>query len=233
MKTRTSIININGIDIELSRKSMKNLRLSIHPPDGKVKLSVPKRISKVETEKFILSKMDWLKEKLKKYENATPQKEKEYISGEEHMLFGEIYFLKIVEGKGKQRAELEDGNRINLFVKAGGNLEIRKKILDEFYREKLKNEISTYITKWESLMNLKVNEWNVKRMKTKWGTCNIIYKRIWLNLELAKKTKKCLEYVVVHEMVHLIEKNHNKRFYSFLDKYFPDWKKVKEELNFG
>ena len=137
----------------------------------------------------------------------------------------------MLETSGKQYVEINNKKDINLYVRANSTKEKREKIMLEWYREELKNLIPSYIEKWEPIMGVKVEDFGVKQMKTKWGSCNIGAKRIWINLELAKKTPRCLEYIVVHEMVHLLERKHNDIFKGYMDKFLPNWRSIKAELN--
>lgn len=223
-------IIISDIDIQIIKKKIKNIRLSVHPPDGRVRLAVPEKMKDADIKSFVKSKVSWIEKQRSKFELQEEQVPNKFISGEEHLYLGEKFVLNIFEPRGKQYVDLENNN-INLYIKPNSTLEKRESILNEWYREQLKNLIPIYIKKWESIMGVKVEEFGVKRMKTRWGSCNIQAKRIWINLELAKKGPRCLEYIVVHEMVHLLEKGHNVKFYSYMDKFLPNWKSIKAELN--
>lgn len=226
-----SKITVENIDIELIRKKIKNIHLSVYPPDGRVRLSVPVHMDDQAARNFALSKLDWIKKQKKKYITQEPLPVKEYISGEIHYFSGDEYLLNVIETRGKQHVELRDSKLMDMYVRPGSTIEKREKLMTEFYRQKLKEIIPSYIEKWEMIIGVKVNEFGVKLMKTRWGTCNIRDKRIWINLELAKKTPRCLEYIIVHEMVHLLEKHHNKVFKEYMTKFFPEWKIIKNELN--
>lgn len=230
MDIKKSVVLREGIEIEISRKKMKNLRLTIYPPEGKVKLSVPYRIDPEIVDQFILSKMAWIKGKRRKYENRVIGKPKKYKTGEIHPLLGSDYQLTVVETNGKQRIEIKDDNVILMFVRPDSSIENRHKLMMEFQRIALKEILPTFIDKWGVLLAVKVSEFNVKKMKTKWGTCNIAKKRIWINLELVKYPVECIEYIVVHEMIHLLERYHNKRFYKLMDDFYPGWEDVKKRL---
>lgn len=221
---------IDDIDIEVIKKNIKNINLSVHPPDGRVRLSVPNRMNDDEIRRFAISKLGWIKKQRKKFKEQKRQFPKEFVSGESHHFMGNKYLLNVIETKSKQRVEINN-KYINLYVRENSTKEKREKIMNEWYREYLKSTIPKYIEKWEKIMNVSVNKWGVKLMKTRWGSCNIRAKRIWLNLELAKKNPRCLEYVVVHEMVHLLERLHNNRFKAYMTKYLPNWKSIQNELN--
>lgn len=225
-------IIINGIEIEVIRKKIKNMHLYILPPDGRVRITAPSGVNDCIIRAFAVSKLDWIKKHREKYLVRKIPAEKKFLTGEVHLYQGREYFLNVVYTDKKQRAELNrDKNRIDLYVHEDSTMEQRKKVLTEWYRSQLKKQIPDIIEKYEKIMGVKVNSFGVKFMKTRWGTCNRNTGRIWINLDLSKKSLRCLEYIVVHEMTHLIEKYHNKRFYSCMDMFMPDWKEIKKELN--
>ena len=223
-------IIVEDIEVEVVKKNIKNMNLSVHQPDGRVRLSIPRRVSEENTRLFIISKLEWIKKHRERIASQSIETPKEFVSHERHYLFGKPYILNLIESKSKQRVEIQD-NYINLYVRPRSTIEKREKIMSEWYRENLKNVIPKYIKKWEDLIGVTISEWRVKLMKTRWGTCNIRDKRIWINLELAKKDLKFLDYIVVHEIVHLLERNHNDKFKSYMDIYLPSWREIQDELN--
>lgn len=224
-------IIINNIDIQVIKKNIKNIRLSVHPPDGRVRLAVPKNMNDIAIKDFAMSKITWIEKQKSKFYLQDKQEENKFTSGEEHLYLGNKYPLNIVEISGKEYLKLENDKIFSLYIKPNSTIEKREKIMNEWYREQLKSLIPDYIEKWEPVMDVKVEEFGVKLMKTRWGSCNIQAKRIWINLELVKKHPKCLEYIIVHEMVHLLERGHNAKFYGYMDEFLPDWKDIKAELN--
>ncbi len=226
-----NIVKVGNIDVEVTRKNIKNIRLSVYSLDGRVKLSIPENMDDKAAKDFVESKLSWIIKQKKKFSLQEKPKEKEYVSGENHYFFGNEYLLNIVETTGKQHVEVRNNKYMDLYVRPGSTKEKREKIMKEWYRHNLKTIIPGYIEKWEKIMNITVKEWGVKQMKTRWGTCNIRDKRIWINLELAKKNLHCLEYIVVHEMVHLLERYHNERFKSYMNKFLPNWESIRDELN--
>lgn len=225
-------IIINDVEIELTKKNIKNLYLSVHPPNGEVKISAPKWMDEDAIRLFAISKLSWIKRHQKKFKDQQKFPEKEYISGKKHHFLGQCYLLNVVyTNKRNQGVEIRNKEYIDLFVRENAPKHIRERIMTEWYRGELKKLIPPLIEKWEPIMGVKVNEFGVKRMKTRWGTCNPTAKRVWINLELVKMNPKCLEYVLVHEMVHLLERGHNKRFIAYMDEFMPKWRTVKEELN--
>lgn len=226
-----SVLNVGNIDIELIRKNIKNVHLSVYPPDGRVRLSVPQRMDDEAARVFAVSKLAWIMKQRNKFSQQERQSEREYVSGESHYFLGTRYLLNVVETTKKQHAEIRNNKYIDLYVRPDSSMEKREKVLLEWYRENLKSIVPEYIKKWEIVMGVRVNEFGIKLMKTRWGTCNTRDKRIWLNLELAKKNPRCIEYVVVHEMVHLLERSHNDVFKYYMSIFLPNWKTIKDELN--
>lgn len=224
-------LRIADVQIEIVKKNIKNLHLSVHPPYGRVRIAAPKTMSDEAIRVFAICKLSWIKKQRLKFQNQDRQSEREFISGESHYFLGRRYLLNVIYTSKKQRVEIIKNNQIDLYVRENSNTEQREKVMSEWYRSFLKEQIPVIISKWEKEIGVKVNSWGVKLMKTKWGTCNIEAKRIWLNLELAKKSLRCLEYIIVHEMIHLLERNHNDRFHSYMDMFMPNWKEIKAELN--
>ena len=227
----TTII-VSDIEIEVTKKNIKNLHLSVHPPNGQVRISAPKRMTYEAIRLFAVSKVNWIKKQRERFANQERIPERQFVSGESHYFFGTRYLLNIIYiSSGKTKIEIRNKKYIDLYIRDGTSKEKRADLIKEWYREELKAVIPPMIEKWEKIMGLKVNEWRVKQMKTRWGTCNTVDKRIWLNLELAKKPPHCLEYIIVHEMAHLIERGHGDKFKAIMEKYYPNWRNVKAELN--
>lgn len=226
-----SKITVENIDIELIRKKIKNIHLTVYPPDGRVRLAVPQHMDDEGARVFAVLKLDWIKKQKKKYTSKERQSKREFTTGESNYFLSDKYLLNVIETTGKQHVILRDNKYMDLYVRPGSTVEKREKILTEFYRQSLKDMIPSYIEKWEKIIGVTVNEFGVKLMKTRWGTCNVRDKRIWINLELAKRAPRCLDYIVVHEMVHLLEKRHNQVFKDYMSKFLPDWRSIKDELN--
>lgn len=224
-------ILINDIDVEVIKKKIKNIRLTVHPPNGVVKLSVPYSMTDEEVRSFVRSKLTWIKKQKSKFKSQEREIIQEFISGEIHYFFGKEYILNVLETLGKQHVEIHKDRYINLYIRPNSTKEKREKVMVEWYRGELKSIIPEYIEKWEAIIGVKVEDWGVKLMKTRWGTCNVQAKRIWINLEFAKKDTSFLDYIIVHEMVHLLERKHNDNFKSYMDKFLPNWRKVQAELN--
>ncbi len=223
-------IQIEDITVDVVKKNIKNVHLSVYLPTGSVRISAPSRMDLDSIRVFATSKLSWIKKQQAKLKKQGAEVPRAYINKESHYFKGKRYQLKVIEREATPRVVLKH-TTIELHVRPGTARDKRKSILDEWYRQQLKESLPALIQKWEQKMGVQINEFRIKKMKTRWGTCNIKAKRIWLNLELAKKPVECLEFIVVHEMVHLFERKHNDSFVSYMDKFMPRWKFNKEVLN--
>lgn len=224
-------IVVNNIVIDVVRKDIKNLHLSVYPPSGRVRIATPTKVDDEAVRLFAISKMSWIKKNQAKYVNQQRQPERKYVSGESHYFRGQRYLLNVITHTGYPKIAIRNKKFIDLYVKADYTQEQRENVMTNWYRKNLKEQIPALIEKWQKIIGVEVAQWEVKKMKTKWGTCNREAKRIWLNLELAKKPELCLEYIIVHEMVHFLERNHTERFVAYMDKFMPQWSSIKDELN--
>lgn len=223
-------IRLGEITVDVVRKDIKNIHLSVYPPTGRVRISAPSRIKLETIRLYAVSKLQWIRKQQKKLNSQDRETPRDYISRESHYFMGKRYLLKITETDAKQSVVLRH-REIELIVKTNADLKQKQKLLEDWYRQRLRHIAGSYIAFWEKQMNLKVAEFGIKKMRTKWGSCNREARRIWLNLELAKKPKECLEYIVVHEMVHVIERNHGTRFVALMDQFLPQWRQYKDDLN--
>lgn len=224
----SEVIEVEGITVEVTRKNIKNMYIRVYPGKGVVKLSGPGYLRQSIFQDFVISKIDWIKSQLHnngKKENPI-RIPKKFTDKEVHYVWGEEKELKIERAKSKQSVKLNPDGILCLKVHPESNRDIREKLIDDWYRKELKTVIPKLIEKYELIMGVEVNKFGVRKMKTRWGSCNIRAKRIWLNLELAKRDPVCLEMVVVHEMVHLLERLHSKKFYRYMDQFMPEWKKA-------
>jgi predicted metal-dependent hydrolase len=221
-------IEIAGIKILLTQKKIKNLHLKICPPNAEVKISAPPYYSIFQIEKFILDKASWIKksqEKIQKMrDEGKIQMPLKFVSGEQHYLSGEKFKLTVFRNADFNKIGFGEGV-VEIWVKGQSKLEERQKLFDDFYREHLIKKIPQLIKKYEEKMGVEVAKFKIRKMKTRWGSCNFVERKICFNSELAKKTPEFLEMIVVHEMVHILEKNHNRRFYSLMDEFMPEWKR--------
>ncbi len=222
---------VGNLQVSVLKKAVKNLHLNVLPPHGKVRVSVPPSMDDDAIRVFIASKIPWINKQIEKFKNQPRESKREFMTGESHYFQGKRYLLHVVESEGRAKVEIRNKKYLDLHISKGSSSAERERILTVWYRNELKKQVPTLLEKWEKIMGVKANEWRVKYMKTKWGTCNSQAKRIWLNLELAKKPLHCLEYIIVHELAHLLERSHNERFVAYMDKFMPEWRVRKEELN--
>ena len=223
-------IEISGIKIEVQKKNIKNLHLVVVPPVGKVRVSAPMHLSDESVVMFVRTKLSWIKKQREKFVNQPRQCEREYVSGETLYVFGQQYFLR-VEYSYKGNSLVLEGNEAILTVRKESTSKQREAFVNEWYRSLLKEKIEIYLPKWEKITGLYCDSWQTKYMTTRWGTCNTNTRKIWLNLQLAKKPIDCLEYVILHELVHLKIRNHNKDFVAMMDRYMPYWGEIRKKLN--
>jgi predicted metal-dependent hydrolase len=223
-------MKLGDIKIELIQKSIKNVHLSVLPPNGDVRIAAPLHLSEETIRLYAISKLPWIKQQQKKIRNQERESRREFLNKETHYFQGRKYLLRLFEVNEPSKVALNN-KYLDIYVRPGTTTSQYQRIINQWYRNEMKERIPSYIKKWEKVMPVKVDEFGIKLMKTKWGTCNIEAKRIWLNLELAKKPLQCLEYIVVHEMVHLLERKHNDRFIGYLNKFMPQWRSYRDELN--
>ena len=223
-------IEISGITIEVQKKNIKNLHLVVAPPDGKVRVSAPMHLSDDSIKMFVRTKLGWIKKQQEKFEKQPRQSEREYVSGETLYVLGQQYFLR-VEYSYKGNSLVLSGNEAILTVRKESTASQRESFVNEWYRALLKEKIEMYLPKWENITGLRCDSWQTKYMTTRWGTCNTNTRKIWLNLQLAKKPIECLEYVILHELAHLKVRNHSKDFVAIMDQYMPYWRETKKLLN--
>lgn len=223
-------IELDDIKVDVVFKNIKNIHLSVHPPNGRVRIAAPLRMNADAIRVFAISKLSWIREQQKKIRAQERETPREYLNLESHYLWGKRYLLEVVEENARPSVELKHANMI-LRVRPGTDERRRQKIVEEWYRAQLKQEVTPLLLKWEPLIGVKVERLFVQQMKTKWGSCSPKSGNIRLNTDLAKKPPECLEYVLVHEMVHLLEPTHNSRFVSLMDSFVPKWQFYKEALN--
>jgi len=216
--------------VQVVRKAIKNLHLSVCPPDGHVRLAVPLHMTDDNVRLAVITRLSWIKKQQANFQAQPRQSEREIVTGESHYVFGKRYRLEVIERRGRHEVIIKNNSTLQLFVNPSTSTQPRALVLTEWYRQQLKARIPDLLTHWEPLVGRQVSDWGIKKMKTKWGSCNISQRRIWLNLELAKKPIECLEYVMVHELVHLLERHHSDRFKAYMDKYLPQWQRCRDIL---
>jgi len=231
--TNTYQITVGDLLIDVVRKDIKNLHLGVYPPHGRVRIATPLKVDDERVRLFAISKLHWIKKQQAKFQAQVRQSPREFVSGESHYFQGHRYLLNVVYHKSAPKVIIRNKTYLDLYVREGSNAAQREKVLTDWYRTQLKQEIAPLMEKWTKIIGVTVNEWRVKKMKTKWGSCAIYAKRIWFNLELIKKSPQCLEYVLVHELVHLLERHHNEKFQAYMSKFLPNWGFYHQELNSG
>ncbi len=223
-------LQLGDIAVDVVLKDIKNIHLSVNPPTGRVRISAPSRMSLDTIRVFAISKLDWIRQqqrKLREQERETPR---EYLDRESHYVWGKRYLLKVIEWDEAPAVELKH-RQIHLRVRPRSSDEKKQAIVEEWYRMQIKQTVPKLIAKWEPLLRVKVARFFVQKMKTKWGSCSPEAKSIRLNTDLAKKPPECLEYIVAHEMIHLLEPTHNSRFMTLMEQFMPNGRFYRAELN--
>lgn len=222
-------ITIDGVPIDLERKRVKYLRLVIYPQTGRVRLSAPLGMSEERVRSFVISKMAWIKKHQARIALRQYVPQKTFQSGESISYDGKEYLLEVIPHACETSVAVEN-TYVKLFIRGAYSSRQCAEVIDCWYRKKLQNEIPPLLQRWERHLGVQVHEWGIKRMKTRWGSCNIRKHRIWLNMELAKKSHQCLEYVLLHEMIHLLVPNHSSQFKESMTRWMPEWKTREKEL---
>lgn len=226
----TELIQLGDIQIAVNRKAVKNVHLSVHPPVGNVTLVAPSDTRLDVIRAYAISKLGWIKDQQEKLLNQSRETPRQFIERESHYLWGRRYLLSVVE-KDIKPFVIQDHRRITLTVRPGSDLQKRAEIIHDWHKSLLHEVVPILINKWEQKLMVKVSGYFLQRMKTKWGSCNHIARNIRINTELVKKPKDLLEYVIVHEMAHLLEPTHSDRFVAILNEHYPTWREARSELN--
>src|SRR5690554_3758557 len=226
----SELLKFNDLEVELSFKDIKNVHLRVHPPFGRVTLSAPKDMDIEHLRVFVSTKLGWIRKEKKKFLSQQREPEYLYITNESHYFFGKRYLLKITPTDKKSEVILHH-NKIEILISDINNKELIKKKMYQWYRQQLKEFLSERIEYFKDKMNVSPESFGIRKVKTKWGSCNDVSKTIWFNIELVKKPKECIDYIVVHELVHLKERSHNKNFILLMNKYYPNWQLRKRQLN--
>jgi predicted metal-dependent hydrolase len=231
MSTRAREIHVAGLPVQIVRKPIRNLHLGVYPPNGRVRVAVPTRVSDEAVRLAVIGKLGWIKRQRARFAAQPRQTRREMVSGESHYFLGRRYRLRVAYRPGQGRI-LERGRTIlELQVPPGADLEERERVLLRWYRRRLRELVPPLLNKWQRILGVTLADWRIRRMKTKWGTCSVDARRIWLNLELAKKPVQCLEYILAHELCHLLERHHTERFTALMDRHLPQWRSRRQELN--
>lgn len=230
MSTASTCLTIRGIDVDVVYKEIKHLHIGVYPPLGRVRVAAPARLGEEHVRLAVIQRLPWIDRQRRQLRDAARQAPREMMSGESHYVWGVRRRLRVVERPGPAHVELAPGQLL-LYVAEGVDSATRLKLLRDWQRRQLRVAIPALIEKWESAIGRTVPRWSIQRMKTRWGSCSRETGHIRFNLELAKKHPRCLEYVVVHEMTHLLERGHGERFARLMDGFLPDWRSRRDELN--
>jgi predicted metal-dependent hydrolase len=230
MSTADAYLTIRGINVDVVYKDIKNLHIGVYPPVGRVRVAAPARLDEEQVRLAVIHRLPWIRRQREQLQDATRQSAREMVTGESHYVWGRRTRLKVIERPGRAHIEV-GGDRLLLYVPEDTDIDARRKLLQDWQRKQLRVAIPDVIGRWEPIIGRQVPRWSVRRMKTKWGSCNRETGHIWFNLELVKKHPLCLEYIVVHEMAHLLVHSHGERFAKLMDGFMPDWRTRRDELN--
>lgn len=231
MSTNGLLIWIRDIPVEVVRKNIKNFHLGVYPPNGRVRVAAPSRLDDDAVRLAVISRLSWIRRQQSHFQRQDRQSQREMVTGESHYYEGGRYRLYVVEGPGRPAVRIRNKTTMELRVPPGTDRDSRESVLQRWYRRRLRERIPGLLEKWEPKAGVEVAHVGIRRMKTRWGTCTADKGRIWLNLELAKKPRSCLEYILVHEMVHLHERHHDDRFRELMDSIMPQWRLLRDQLN--
>lgn len=222
---------VSGVSVRIVRKHIKHLHLGVYPPDGHIRVAAPLTMKDEAIRLAVVSRIGWIRRQHRKFEAQARQSQRDMVTGESHFFLGRRYRLRVVEGKHRPAVRPRIGQTLEMRVPFDTTAARRERLLHGWYRQELRRLILELLATWQPKVGVSVREWGIKRMKTKWGSCNPRAKRIWLNLELAKKSERCLEYILVHELLHLTLRHHDRHFLSAMSDLLPDWRSRREELN--
>jgi predicted metal-dependent hydrolase len=231
MTTDATSMTVSGLQVSVVRKPIKNLHLGVYPPDGRVRVAAPMAVSDAAVRVAVIGRLRWIKQKQAGFDGQSRESPREMTSGESHYYRGRRYRLQVVATDGPPRVEVRGHQSLVLHVRPGATAEDRERLLQGWYRDRLREVASRLLARWQEKLGVEVAAWGIKRMKTKWGSCNPKAGRVWLNLELIKKPPACLEYVLVHELTHLLVAKHDDRFLRLMDRHLPSWRRRRAELN--
>lgn len=231
MSTEARSITVGGIAVDVVRKDIKNLHLGVYPPHGRVRVAAPLVVNDEAVRLAVIDKLGWIRRQKAKFAEQPRQSQREMVSGESHYFLGRRYRLRVHEHDGRARVALRGVASLDLFVRPGATPDQRESALMRWHRAQLKALIPPLLEKWQPVLGVQVAAWGVKAMKTKWGSCNASARHVWFNLELAKKPVQCIEYIVVHELAHMLEKRHNEQFMALMDRHLPHWRQHRAMLN--
>ena len=222
---------LGGIAMQFERRNIKNLRIGIYAPHGEVRVAAPKRMAEGTVRNFIISRIGWIVRKRAELEGREVTPQTQLVSGEVHYFQGRPHVLTVIEAAGRPGVIRVDESALQLRVRPGADTAARFRLLNTWYRQRLQEQLAPLVSRWQQRLGIEVAELRIRRMRTRWGSCNARARRVCLNLDLIRKPPQCLEYVLVHELAHFFERRHNARFYGFMDRLLPDWRAQRAELN--
>lgn len=231
MSTETQNLHVGGIDIDVVRKDIKNLHLGVYPPEGRVRVAVPLALDDEAVRLAVIDKLAWIRRQRRQLAAQPRQSHREMINRESHWFLGRRYLLDVVEVAGPAAVALRGVDTLELRVRPASSAEQRRDVLQHWYRRRLRAELAPLVDRWQQELDVELSGWTIKRMRTRWGGCNTTSRRAWFNLELVKTSPDCLDYIVLHELVHLLERSHNDRFIALMDQHMPRWRQYREQLN--
>jgi predicted metal-dependent hydrolase len=230
-QTPARALTISGLRVAVVRKNIKNLHLGVYPPDGRVRVAAPLAVSDAAVRVAVIGKLRWIGRQRAAFAEQAREDPRAMVSGESHYFLGRRYRLEVVVGAGPRLVRVKNSRVLQLRTTEGDDIERRAILLQRWYREQLREILPPMMVRWQHRLGVSASTWGIKRMKTKWGSCNAGARRIWLNLELAKKSPECIEYVLVHELAHLLAPHHDERFQALMDRHAPRWRQRRKELN--
>lgn len=230
MSTASGYLTVAGLSVDVVYKDIKNMHISVYPPVGRVRVAAPQRTTEDSIRLAVVQRLSWIKRQQAQFQKADRQTKRKMVSGETHYVWGQRYLLDVAKSSGAYSVQIK-GNTLWVITPPGTDDAGRFGALDRWYRRELKAAVPALLENWQPIIGVEADKFVVRRMKTKWGTCVPTSRTIWLNPELSKKEPRCLEYIVVHELMHLLERGHGERFVALMDQFLPDWRARRDELN--
>lgn len=222
-------LRLGGLEIDVVKKDIKNVHLSVHPPSGRVRIAAPAHMRDDTVRVFAIAKLGWIRQQQNRMRAQEREAPRDMVSRESHWVWGQRLLLVVKEHEAAPTIDLD--RRLTLWTRPRSTREMRRAALDAWYRQQLRSAAGPFLEKWERRLGVRSSRLHIQRMRTKWGSCNARSRSIRLNTELAKKPRECLEYIVVHELVHLIEPSHNQRFVDLMNRHMPNWQAYRNRLN--
>lgn len=224
-------MTVAGIEVAVVRKDVRGLRLAVSPPDGAVRVSAPRGSTDAAIARFVVEHLEWIEKHRARFARIADARDRETVGGTLRLYLGKAYAFSVAERPGRARIDFSPDRGFSASVPPGSGPEKAEALLEGWYRIRLREDLAPLVEKWRAELGVDLRDWSLRRMKTRWGSCNVRSRRVVFSLELAKRPVECLEYLVVHELAHLIESGHGSRFKAILDEKLPDWKRVRRALH--